>query len=183
MYFEAIFHLFWGIFTSEICFLGLFILKTNFKTLGHDLGQIMVVCFTLFCTAQYYAFLKRLYRPLIQDLDSEWLKVTHPIAGSEEHESYPLEVREKFRALGRGSQDLRRLQAIDGIIWLPKDSIGVSNALVNMIRANLRSGRFNDSCVTNSGALMTKRGQIMLQDDVTSLIDSLEDESALRSDK
>ena len=183
LYFEAIFHLFWGIFTSEICFLGLFILKTDLKTLGHDLGQIIVICFTLFCTVQYYAFLKRLYRPLIRDLDGEWSIVTHPIGGSEEQESYPLEVREKFRALRRGSQDLRRLQAIDGIIWLPKDSIGVSNALVDMIRASLGSRGFNESCVTNSGALMTDRGQVVLQSDVTSFIDSLEHERALRSNK
>jgi hypothetical protein len=151
--------------------------------LGHDLGQIIVICFTLFCTIQYYAFLKRLYRPLIRDLDGEWSIVAHPIGGSEEQESYPLEVREKFRAMRRGSQDLRRLQAIDGIIWLPKDSIGVSNALVDMIRASLGSRGFNESCVTNSGALMTDRGQVVLQSDVTSFIDSLEHERALRSDK
>jgi hypothetical protein len=179
LYFQAVFHLFWGVFTLELSFLGLFILKTDVKSMGHDLGQIIIISLTLLATVHYYGFLKRLYRPLLRQWEISGPEAAHCIDQSEGQESHRPSVREKFRAQTMGFPNLHRLQAIDGTMWLPKDPIGVSDALSDIIRDMIDSTPTGGFSVTNSAAIMTNRGQVVLQNEVTSFVDGLEHERGL----
>lgn len=151
LYYNAISYLFCGILTSELCFLGLFILKMGRASLSHDIGQIAIILLTLLGTLRYHEFLRRSYFDVP-------LTIGLPSTGKQK-----CRVSEKFR-----SQILRQSDSLTGetpSIWIPKDSEGVSNALLNSVRRVYLSSEKAGICITNCGAVMTDSGQIVLQDE------------------
>lgn len=152
-YFNAVFQLFWGVITSELCLLGLFILKISPTHLGHDVGQIVLLSLTLFSTIQYRKFLQHIYGPHLKSHGVEFLQSRHS------------PVQRKFQA---ATSDLPRwcnlsfgTAKANAVIWLPKDPFGVSDTLIQMVsRKYFDPG---DKCCTNSGAEMKLSGQVILQ--------------------
>lgn len=154
-YFHAIFQLFWGVITSELCLLGLFILKISPTHLGHDVGQIVLLSLTLFSTIQYRKFLRHVYEPHLK---------SH---GMELHLQPPHSpVQRKFQAarsdLPRWCDSSFGTAIANTVIWLPKDPFGISDILIQVVSQIYFDP--GDKCCSNSGAEMKLSGQVILKE-------------------
>jgi hypothetical protein len=156
-YLTAMFNLFWGLLVSEVCTLGLFILKIESSGLIHDIGQIAVLCVTLFCSIRYIALLTSLYRPFVKFHRNIRENTT---------------VRERFRRRVPFSQAIDSPQRRATTIWLPRDSLGVSQAVATSILENIYGANEIFSVVTR-GSKVTKDGQVILEYNSQDISDSL----------
>lgn len=152
VYFTAMLDLAWGLLVSEICALGLFILKIESSGLGHDFGQVALICVTLFCSIRYITFLTNLYRPRVE---------------SGESEQDGTSVREKFRQRRSLPDLLSSTPRRDVSMWLPGDSFGVSQAVTRSILENARevTGGNDEISIILKGCTVTRGGQVVLEPD------------------
>ena len=172
-YFYAVFNLFWGIITAEICYLGLFVLKIDSAHYAHDAGQIALITLALFLTLQYRAFLQGLYNPLMRNLGVGMCGLSSSDRTFYDQGLRLPQVREKYRTSPRGLHSRSNNSEVDSVIWLPRDSIGVSDTMLETVkRKYFSSGVSGRQRISNASAEMSMSGHVVLQEDITSTIDN-----------
>ncbi|KAK5069408.1 hypothetical protein LTR51_008658 [Lithohypha guttulata] len=195
LYFQAWFGLFWGLYTQQATMIGLCLLKLDARRTDqrlHGFGQLMMLLLTFFFTVQYHWSLSRLYGPLMQHQEGTILEPTaadpvldpcneqHPHASNAVNASNPLDNSDAPDTSGDVS--IFDATSTDGwasieqvlyedppIIWLPRDSAGVSQALVEQIRSGPLAGSSNVIQVTDAPNGITWSGRPSAEDTVQSM--------------
>ena len=156
------FDLVWGLLISQSCILGLFLLEIYPTQLFHSLGQVTVIVLTIFCTTRYISFLRRTYQPVLQYLQCR---------------NSSSNVEEKYRPIGQQLSNLAYSNvATKPVIWLPKDSLGISQVVVENIQEkvlNISGGE--GLSIIHGGATVSKQGHIILRQDAGQIAETLEE--------
>lgn len=187
LYFRAWFGLFWGLYTQQATMIGLFILKLDVRNAGRraqDLGQLTVLLLTLFFSVQYHWSLSRLYGPLMRHQEGTTLEPTvagppHDPRNSQRshtsdashtldvsHASDASDASDAFDAMSSKEDVVSTEQWLHErppVIWLPRDSAGISQALVERIQSGPLAGSLNMVQVTDSPVGVTRDDQLQVR--------------------
>lgn len=152
LYLQSLFDLFWGVLVMELGFIGLFLLKVDRQNVGHDVAQITLLALLLYCTWRYRARLGSRYDAIAKGQEASMS------AGTPDRHQGAITPREYDFALG--VREAHDLPVNRSVIWIARDSEGISDALVAFVRS-----RFSHSCngeefITNGHAKLDAKGNM-----------------------
>ena len=151
LYLRALFDLFWGVLVMELGFIGLFLLKIDRRNARHDIAQNTLLTFLLYCTWRYRKRIVSRYGDITKGQEASILEglATRRREAITPHEH-------DFASEVRGTRDL---PVHSGVVWIARDSFGISDALAAFVRS-----RFSPSCdeefITNRHAELDVNGNV-----------------------
>ena len=141
LYRTAVLKIFAGLYTYQITFIGLFVLKSSSSSKWHDVGQLSVLILTLICCTQAHLYLTNTYTSV------KWSASLIPDVMIDTGESSPEPV---TSPTDPSSDSLTRVHPYRRTVWLPRDESGISDAMVLAVQDHCLTLRGSTVGVSNS---------------------------------
>ena len=154
LYPQSLFDLFWGVLVMEMGFIGLFVLKVTRQNIGHDVNQVVLLALLLYCTWRYRKHVLSTY-----DAIAKGQEVVNSESTAEPHQEGITPREHDFIS---GIADARELPVNDCMVWVARDSDGISDALVAFVRSRFIHPCSGEELITNAHATLDAKGNVTI---------------------
>ena len=154
LYLQSLFDLFWGVLVMELGFMGVFILKITHSNVGHDVTQVVCLALLLYCTWRYRKHILSSYNAIAKGQEAFISEST-----DERHQEAITPRVHDFRL---GVADARDLPVNGCVIWVARDSEGISDALVAFVRSRFTHPCNGEELITNAHATLDAKGNVTI---------------------
>jgi hypothetical protein len=165
LYPAALFQLFTGLYVLQLCLIGLFALGQNGQGTSGSLSRVIMMGFSLVCTALYHRKLMEVYTPLFSRAIMN--DVGDDGAGFPDNEKI-VDISRKHSTSSSSSsssstsQDQVRQPVLDEtrpVVWIPNDTNGVSSEEVRETKKIYGT----TIPITNQNATLNSNGKVVCQ--------------------
>ena len=156
LYFESVFALRWSVLIMQLGAIGVFLLKTDLRQLSQNVLQVAVIFIGLYFTSQWHRKLEQLFRSVVSEQEGV---IATAVNGPERTSKEASAPASRFDEDETDGEDF-----VASALWVPRDSLGYSDALVAFVRAHFFSRYTEKEGITNAHAAVDTKGKVTLND-------------------